>query len=308
MSTETENKDPEITVKEELDGSAVVELPEHMAPIEEDQDHDDPDSDANAPDDETDELRRIRKQKRRHKKDLAKATKSEKEVQLTLLRRQNEELMSRLAVVEKKTHSADLARIDKAIEDQQLRLEYAKMKMSEAMQAQDGDAFNKAQELWDETRTSIRDLKGFKEAQIKPQQTSSIPDPRLQKNANDWMERNSWFNPNGSDTDSRIAKVIDEDLVREGWNPNEPEYWDELDNRLSKRISHRYNDNMDVKPSAKRPRSVVTSTGRENAPSSRTSFVLDPEKVRAMKDAGFWDDPKKRAKMIARYAQESRNT
>jgi hypothetical protein len=26
-----------------------------------------------------------------------------------------------------------------------------------------------------------------------------------------------------------------------------------------------------------------------------------------MKDAGFWDDPQKRAKMIKRYAQEARN-
>ena len=36
-------------------------------------------------------------------------------------------------------------------------------------------------------------------------------------------------------------------------------------------------------------------------------FVLEPEQVRAMKDAGFWDDPVKRAKMIKRYAEQSRN-
>jgi len=29
--------------------------------------------------------------------------------------------------------------------------------------------------------------------------------------------------------------------------------------------------------------------------------------VRAMKDAGFWDDPQKRAKMIKRYAMEARS-
>jgi hypothetical protein len=66
---------------------------------------------------------------------------------------------------------------------------------------------------------------------------------------------------------------------------------------------------MDVKPSAKRPRSVVTSTGREsvNGSSNRSTFVLKPEQVRAMKDAGFWDDQEKRARMIKRYAQEARN-
>jgi hypothetical protein len=313
MSTDTAEK-LDITVKEELDGSAVVDLPEDLAPeddVEEQkaQGGEVPDDGGEDHPDDTQAIREARRAKRKYKKEIAKATSSEKEAQLNLLRRQNEALMERLAVVERKTHSADLARIDKAIEDQELRLQYAKMKMSEAMQSSDGDAFNKAQEMWDETRTAIRDLKGFKEAQVKPQQTNNIPDPRVQKYASDWMERNSWYNPNGNDTDSRIAKVIDEDLVKEGWNPSDPEYWEELDNRLSKRINPRYNDDMDVKPSVKRPRSVQTSTGREtvNGSTNRTSFVLDPEKVRAMKDAGFWDDPQKRAKMIKRYAQEARN-
>jgi hypothetical protein len=312
MSTETVEK-LDINVKEETDGSAVVDLPEDLVPEENIEEKavggSVPDDGGEDHPDDTLAIREARRAKRRYKKEIAKATSNEKEAQLNLLRRQNEALMERLAIVERKTHSADLARIDKAIEDQELRLQYAKMKMSEAMQASDGDAFNKAQEMWDETRTAIRDLKGFKEAQVRPQQTNNIPDPKVQRNASDWMERNPWYNPNGGDTDSRIAKVIDEDLVKEGWNPADPEYWEELDNRLSKRINPRYNDDMDVRTSVKRPRSVQTSTGREtiNGSSNRTSFVLDPERVRAMKDAGFWDDPQKRAKMIKRYAIEARN-
>lgn len=313
MSTETTEK-LDINVKEEVDGSAVVDLPEDLVPEEEQQEQKAeggavPDDGGEDHPDDTQAIRDARRAKRRYKKEIAKATSSEKEAQLSLLRRQNEALMERLAVVEHKTHSADLARIDKAIEDQELRLQYAKMKMSEAMQVSDGDAFNKAQEMWDETRTAIRDLKGFKDAQVRPQQTNNIPDPKVQRYASDWMERNSWYNPNGGDTDSRIAKVIDEDLVKEGWNPADSEYWEELDNRLSKRMNPRYNDDMDVRPSVKRPRSVQTGTGREtvNGSSNRTQITLRPEQVRAMKDAGFWDDPQKRARMIKRYAQEARN-
>jgi hypothetical protein len=313
MSTETTEK-LDINVKEEVDGSAVVDLPEDLVPEEEQQEQKAeggavPDDGGEDHPDDTQAIRDARRAKRRYKKEIAKATSSEKEAQLSLLRRQNEALMERLAVVEHKTHSADLARIDKAIEDQELRLQYAKMKMSEAMQVSDGDAFNKAQEMWDETRTAIRDLKGFKDAQVRPQQTNNIPDPKVQRHASDWMERNSWYNPNGGDTDSRIAKVIDEDLVKEGWNPADSEYWEELDNRLSKRMNPRYNDDMDVRPSVKRPRSVQTGTGREtvNGSSNRTQITLRPEQVRAMKDAGFWDDPQKRARMIKRYAQEARN-
>jgi hypothetical protein len=34
--------------------------------------------------------------------------------------------------------------------------------------------------------------------------------------------------------------------------------------------------------------------------------MLEPDQVRAMKDAGFWDDPVKRNSMIKRYAAEAR--
>ena len=313
MTTDTKEKDLDLKINEETDGSATIELPDDLMPPDDGEDVKAADAvgDDGGEDhpDDTQAIREARRAKRKYKKEIAKATSSEKEAQLNLLRRQNEELMSRLAVVEKKTHSADLARIDKAIEDQELRLQYAKMKMSEAMQASDGDAFNKAQELWDETRTAIKDLKGYKESYTKPQQTNNIPDPELQRHAANWMERNNWYKPNGGDIDSDIAKKIDEALVKEGWNPKSEDYWDELDNRLQKYLPHRYNGDKDVSSQTRRPRSVVGSSGRESIATQggRNVFVLSPEQVRAMKDAGMWDNPDSRARMIKRYAQEARN-
>jgi hypothetical protein len=52
---------------------------------------------------------------------------------------------------------------------------------------------------------------------------------------------------------------------------------------------------------------VVTGSSRESSRGNGSQFVLEPEQVRAMKDAGFWDDPEKRNKMIKRYAIEARN-
>jgi vacuolar-type H+-ATPase subunit H len=216
-------------------------------------------------------------------------------MKLQLLERKNQELMERLSVVERKTHSADLARIDKAIEDQELRLQYAKMKIAEAATAADGAAMTDAQEMMYEARRQIESLSSFKKSAVEPRQTQgNVPDPRLQRLAANWMEKNDWYDPSGRDTDSKIAKQIDETL---------------LDNRLHKYLPHKYNDSTDVRSSTKRPRSVVTSSGREsvNGSTNRNTFVLKPEQVRAMKDAGFWDDPDKRSKMIKRYAQEARN-
>ena len=315
MSTETKESD-DIKVMEEKDGGAVVELPDHLAQDEEGEDEQraeggaagDDGGDDDHPDD-TEAIRAARRSRRKAKKEYIKQTNAEKDVRMQNLLRQNQELQERLSVVERKTNSADLARMDKAIEDQELRLQYARMKMSEATSAGDGDAFAKAQEMWYDTRRQVESLKGMKESAVKHTSASPEDNRELQRQAGRWMERNSWYDPQGDDEDSEIAKIIDQKLVKEGWNPNQSEYWEELDKRLQKRLPHRYTDDTDERPTRARPRSVVTSSGRENfsGNGSRNSFILKPEQVRAMKDAGFWDDKEKRAKMIKRYAIEARN-
>lgn len=317
-------QDEQIEVKEAVDGSATVDLPDSIPnPQAQEADSGDSDDDrdeqkmaegGDADDDHPDDseaLRAAKRDRRRTKKQLVRQTNAEKELKLQMLERQNQELIQRLSIVERKTHSADLARIDKAIEDSELRINYAKMKLSEAAEARDGQAMAKAQELWMEARQQAESLRNLKKNAIQPRQEASIPDPRLQRNAAEWMERNSWFNPEGKDLDSRIAKQVDETLTAEGWDPTSKEYWEELDNRLQRYVSHRYNANTDESPNQRsKPRGIVTGSGRESASRAggKNTFTLSPEQVRAMKDAGFWDDPEKRNKMIKRYASEARQT
>jgi hypothetical protein len=323
MSEKTQ--DEQLEVKEAVDGSASVNLPDSIPnPQAEDSgdsgdsddDRDEPkaaeggDVDDDHPDD-SEALRAAKRDRRRTKKQLVRQTNVEKELKLQMLERQNQELIQRLSIVERKTHSADLARIDKAIEDSELRINYAKMKLSEAAESRDGNAMAKAQEMWMEARQQAESLRNLKKNATQPRQESSIPDPRLQRNAADWMERNSWFNPDGKDLDSKIAKQVDETLTSEGWDPNSTEYWEELDNRLQRYVSHRYNGKTDETPNQRsKPRGIVTGSGRESASRAggKNTFTLSPEQVRAMKDAGFWDDSEKRNKMIKRYASEARQT
>jgi hypothetical protein len=317
-------QDEQIEVKEAVDGSAVVDLPDNI-PNPQAEDSGDSDDDRDEPSmadggsasedddhpDDSEALRAAKRDRRRTKKQLVRQTNAEKEIKLQMLERQNQELIQRLSVVERKTHSADLARIDKAIEDSELRINYAKMKLSEAAEARDGNAMAKAQELWMEARQQAESLRNLKKNATQPRQESSIPDPRLQRNAADWMERNSWFNPDGKDLDSKVAKQVDEQLTSEGWDPNSSEYWEELDNRLQRYVSHRYNGKTDETPNQRsKPRGIVTGSGRESASRAggKNTFTLSPEQVRAMKDAGFWDDSEKRNKMIKRYASEARQT
>ena len=317
MATEVEDKE-DIKVSEEKDGSAIVDLPDSIeSPDDNDVDEKETSmaeggeaqDDEDHPDD-TEAIRAARRNRRKAKKEYIKQTNAEKDAKLTLLERRNRELEERLAVVERKTHSSDLARIDKAIEDEEMRLQYAKMKLSEATNAGDGEAMARAQEMWYESRRKVEAMKGFKEKAVSQAQSEPLQqNPRVAQLANSWMERNPWYDPSGSDVDSQIAKVIDNKLNAEGWDPSSPDYWNELDKRLQNRISHRYTDDYDERPT-RRPRSVVTSSGRESFSSNgaRNQFVLSPEQVRAMKDAGFWDDPEKRSKMIKRYAMEARQS
>ena len=319
----TEDKDIDIKISEDKDGGAVVELPDHIpGDNAEDKDDDTQDEahaeggkvdgddggDEDQPDD-TEAIRAARRRRRKAKKEYVKQANVEKDIRLQNLLRQNQELQERLAVVERKTNSADLARMDKAIEDQELRLQYAKMKMAEAASANDGEAMANAQEMWYDARQKVEALENLrKQASQPPKQQPIAPDLAIQRNAAAWMERNDWYDPQTKDVDSKIAKVIDEGLTAEGYDPRSQEYWEELDNRLQTRLPHRYTDEAEEKTVVKRPRSAVTGSGRESAASSggRNTFTLSADQVRAMKDAGMWEDPALRAKMIKRYANEAR--
>jgi hypothetical protein len=303
MSTD---KVEDIPVTEEKDGSVTVELPDEL--VTEDS-SDEPiqaqdDGDADQPGD-TDAVRDARRNRRKAKKEYIKRTNEEKDQRLVLLQRENEEFRKRLADVEKKSQQFELSRLDKAIEDEELRLKYFDAKRREAINNSNGDAYTKASEGYEEARRKFDAMKTIKnratQAESEPQ-----ADPKMLRHAKSWMESNSWYDPNGSDEDSEIAKVIDAKLAKEGYDPSSADYWDELDTRLQKRLPHRYTQSQDEP--RRRPRSFVTGSGRESTGGRQgNTLVLEPEQVRAIKEAGFWDDPAMRAKMIKRYAQQARN-
>jgi len=303
MSTEPKVKEESFEVTEEKDGSVVVELPENIESPDKEM-HADGDEDH--PDD-SDAVREARRARRRAKKEYIRKSNEEKDQRLQLLQRQNQELMERLAAVERKTHTADLARLDSAISDEESRLEFFRRKMQEATDNSDGTAFTKAQEAWYESRRKVEAMQGIKQRAVQATNNDAGPaNPKLVRLANQWMERNPWYDPNGGDEDSQIAKVVDNKLAAEGWDPTSEEYWEEFDRRLQQRLPSRYTGDQDEQ-SRRRPRSVVTGSGRESQTSRGNSFVLEPEQVRAMKEAGFWDNPEDRNRMIKRYAEQARN-
>mgnify|MGYP003335467992 CR=1 FL=1 len=323
------DKENNIPVQELEDGSAKVALELEKDPFEEkpeekaeggevkaaeedeesDEEHEDTDSD-DSNDDETEEdreaIRQARREERKLKKELAKQREASAKNKITALERRNEELARRLAAVESSAASFQFAQIDKAIEDETTRIEYAKMKLVQAAQNNDATAQVELLEQLTESKQRLAQIQAHKKQQLedakRPKQ--NVPNEissEVQQNATRWLKKNTWYDPQARDTDSRIAKVIDQDLAADGWDPADPEYWDELDNRLAARLPHRYtaktgNTAKRVSPTASSR--VANSTGKVG-----NTITLSRERVQAIKDAGAWDDPVRRSKMIKAYTE-----
>lgn len=128
------------------------------------------------------------------------------------------------------------------------------------------------------------------------------PVPYLDK-AQAFMEANSWYNPKGTDADSKIVNELDEAVSRE-YVPTSDAYWNELQRRVQKNLPHKFesNDHDDDTPPTRQRKGPPTGGSSRSNSSTVTQILLSPERVAAMKEAGVWDDPVLRAKMAKSYA------
>ena len=326
------DNEKDVPIKEQEDGSVLarVQAPEEFDDEEENKDSgkveaaddsDDEDtqdedqgSDESNDDEETDDerakIREARREERRLKKELVKQREVSSKHKISALEKRNEDLARRLAAVENTAASYQFAQIDKALEDEATRVEYAKMKMLQAAQSNDAAGQIEYLEQLTEAKQRLQQVQYYKKQQLEAakspkQNVPSQMSNEVQQNATRWLKKNSWFDPQARDTDSRIAKVVDQELAADGWDPTDSEYWDELDSRLSSRLPHRYTGkNGNNKRSSAGP---TASSRVANTTSAKPGTItLSRERVQAIKDAGSWDDVEKRNKMIRAYASYDR--
>lgn len=314
-------QEKELPVKELEDGTAMVAVEEEVDPFDKQDDEGDHDEDTQDlaeggevteqtdEDEDREKIREARREERKLKKELAKQREASAKHKISALERRNEELARRLAAVESSAASFQFAQVDKAIEDEATRVEYAKMKLLQASQSGDAGGQVEYLEQLQDAKTRLAQIQAYKKQQLeqarRPRQ--NVPDEiteEVQRNATTWLNKNKWYDPNARDTDSRIAKVVDQELAADGWDPADPEYWDELDNRLAARLPHRYAARSGN--SARRAGPTASSRTANAAGRPANTITLSRERVQAIKDAGAWDDPAQRNKMIKAYAAYDR--
>jgi hypothetical protein len=317
------DNEKDVPIKEQEDGSvlAKIEAPEGFddeqeekieaseeQDSEEQDDHQDEQNDDES-EEERERIREARREERRLKKELSKQREASAKHKISALEKRNEELARRLAAVENTASSYQFAQIDKAVEDEATRVEYAKMKMLQAAQENDAVAQMEYLEQLTEAKQRLQQVQHYKKQQLEAAKApkQNVPNEmaaEVQRNAERWLKKNSWFDTQARDTDSRIAKVIDQELAADGWDPSDSEYWDELDSRLSARLPHRYTAKGG---NTKRSAGPTASSRVANATSAKPGTItLSRDRVQAIKDAGAWDDVERRNKMIRAYASYDR--
>lgn len=265
---------------------------------------------------ETDDEREAIRARRREERKLRKQRQHERE---DTLRRELaardaviNQLNDRLNHIDRRNNGFDLAQLDGQMRQLEAAYNAERDRVAKGTSEGDGDVVVSATERMMQIRERFNQLAAARQAFAQSRNAPPPLDPRIRQYGDEWSSKNRWYNPAGNDMQSRIARIIDDTLVQEGWDPTTKEYWDELDRRVKKQVfngqgqgkpsgdQHRQNGGGGQQSGARRSGPPVGAPGaaRQNG---GAGYVLSADRVRALQDAGLWNDPVKRKAAIENY-------
>ena len=143
-------------------------------------------------------------------------------------RDENTKLRDRLDKLEQSQHEATQERVNSDIDSR-----VADIKRRKMAHMDDGE-YEKAEELNDE----LLDLKIKKhqpQQQVQPEQQYQQQQPAQQQTpaaTQTWLQNNSWYSSNLNDPKAQYATALHQELINEGYDPEDSETYSELDERL----------------------------------------------------------------------------
>lgn len=269
-------------------------------------------------DDESDreairERRRLEKRERKQRREQAI---NRDKIELEFLRKRNDDLERRISGIEQKTQKSDISLLDQKLKEANNEVQLAEKVIAKAVAAQNGEDVAQALRYRDQAMLKARQIEAAKkqaeQVAAAPKQ-KPVDDVSLQY-AKEFIEENPWYKPNGDDESSAIVLAIDNALVKEGFNPRTEDYWDELRDRVRRRLPEKFeSEERPARQSApqKAERTArggpQVGSGREHAPTStRREVYISPERKAALIEAGAWDDPVLRQRYIKKYMEYDR--
>ena len=227
----------------------------------------------------------------------------ERDEQIAQLLAQNEELSNNLKQKESSFNEVSKLNLDASEKQLTDKVTLARNAYMEAFESGEKEKLLQAQEMLNEAQVDLKHLNLTKAQmeevaeQPEPEQTAPVqqpvqqtPDPR----AEEWAANNEWFGKDKILTVS--ALTIDQELKAEGYDPDDEEFYQEVDRRLSEAFPHKFkssevpveeNQNR-VQEDTSVPAQVVGSSSRATPNSSKSKIKLTKEDVRL---ANKWNIP-----------------
>ena len=227
----------------------------------------------------------------------------ERDEQIAQLLAQNEELSNNLKQKESSFNEVSKLNLDASEKQLTDKVTLARNAYMEAFESGEKEKLLQAQEMLNEAQVDLKHLNLTKAQmeevaeQPEPEQTAPVqqpvqqtPDPR----AEEWAANNEWFGKDKILTVS--ALTIDQELKAEGYDPDDEEFYQEVDRRLSEAFPHKFkssevpveeNQNR-VQEDTSVPAQVVGSSSRSTPNSSKSKIKLTKEDVRL---ANKWNIP-----------------
>jgi hypothetical protein len=214
--------------------------------------------------------------------------------QITNLIKQNEELTGRISTREKEFSNISKLHLDANEKQLTDKLELARAAYTSAHSEGDAAKILQAQEFLNEAQTDIKSLNTAKvelehlqpeQEAVSPQQYAppqNVADPK----AVEWSQNNDWFGKDRVMTAAALA--LDSELKEEGFSPNDPEFYNEIDNRIKESFPHKFNikENKDpVQEQPSKPAQVVAGASRSTP--SPGKVKLTKEDVRLAQNWGI---------------------
>tara|TARA_A100001391_G_scaffold173344_2_gene135325 strand:+ start:2848 stop:3792 length:945 start_codon:yes stop_codon:yes gene_type:complete len=227
----------------------------------------------------------------------------ERDEQIAKLLAQNEELSSNLKQKESSFNEVNKLNLDASEKQLTDKVTLARNAYMEAFESGEKEKLLQAQEMLNEAQVDLKHLNLTKAQmeevaeQPEPEQAAPVqqpvqqtPDPR----AEEWAANNEWFGKDKILTVS--ALTIDQELKAEGYDPDDEEFYQEVDRRLAEAFPHKFkssevpveeNQNR-VQEDTSVPAQVVGSSSRSAPNSSKSKVKLTKEDVRL---ANKWNIP-----------------
>ena len=227
----------------------------------------------------------------------------ERDEHIQALIQKNEELNTNLRTKDKEVNTLGKSSLDASEKQLTDKIELARAVYTEAFEEGDKDRVLKAQEMLNDAQIDLKNVTAAKsnypEIEDVPQQAQPQPQQQVRQQpandprAEDWASKNDWFGKDNVMTAAALA--IDAELKGEGYDPQDQDFYQEIDNRLKKAFPQKLGESQErVQEVTSSPAQVVSGGSRSSSSSSRKVKLSKEDVALAQK----WNIP------LEKYAAE----